>query len=77
MALKINRNLANRLKQKVKKFQGDIATFRQITRKNLERGLFTLLIVNWVEGIPCHYHFFYCCFHILKKHLQQLAIFYK
>ena len=77
MALKINRNLANSLKQKVKKFQGDIATFRQITRENLEMGLFTLSILNWVEGISCHYHFFCCCFHILKKHLQQLAIFFK
>ena len=77
MALKINRNLANRLKQKVKKFQGDIATFRQITRENLERGFFTLPILNWVEEISCHYHFFRCCFHILKKHLQQLAIFFK
>ena len=35
MAFRTYRNMANRLKLKVRKFQGHIATFREVTRENL------------------------------------------
>ena len=38
MALKIYKNLANTLKLKIRKFQGHILAFREVTRENLEGG---------------------------------------
>ena len=46
MALKIYKNLANRLKLKIRKFQGHILAFREVRRENLEGGTFLANLFN-------------------------------
>lgn len=51
MALKTYRNLANGLKLNVGWFQGYIVKFIEVTRENMERGLFGYPFNTFVTSI--------------------------